>query len=575
MDIKRLFRLGVTALSAVALAACGAEESSTSNGSGEKPADAPDTWIADRTITGLVFQSAGDASVDSMSPEIADYIKERTGITMELQMSSADDSTQALAAGMAAGDLPDFIAFYLNHSGRPEFPILLQAANEGVFHDIAPFLKEGETYGRYYEEGYLPRDTEQNIMMREDHDGATYLVHMNIPASGDVETEPTVGGMYIRKDIAEDLGYATHDVTSSEGLENLMDQIAEGGYTDANGAPITPLGPSVWGGSDREEPYLDLVWQGVRQEKIMPDENGNFKHESQTNAAEERVTTIRRWMEEGLMHPEYYTMEENRASEGVINGSWAIVSDMHSGRPELINNAGELQYIPVGAMNRYDGENELVSSYKSGYAGWAVPATTENPEEVVAFADWLAGPEGKLLYMYGLEDVHYDLDENNQPIVKEELLKLREEDPDAAYAEGFRGTRAYWGEHLAYTNMDNMDQYGEYSWGSRFAEDNAQAKAIREVADMFNYDERRENREVIDGLTPLAYIMEFEGEAAGALSSELGTWSEEIVKAIYAGSEEEAMTIIENAKNKIADKDIEGFMKFLDEKQTSGEVIFY
>ena len=58
--------------------------SSTKGSSGEKPEDAPDTWIADRTITGLVFQSAGDASVE-INPEIQDYIKEKTGITLELQ----------------------------------------------------------------------------------------------------------------------------------------------------------------------------------------------------------------------------------------------------------------------------------------------------------------------------------------------------------------------------------------------------------------------------------------------------------------------------------------------------------
>ena len=40
----------------------------------EKPEGAPDTWIADRTITGLVFQSANDAAVE-MNPEIKEYIK--------------------------------------------------------------------------------------------------------------------------------------------------------------------------------------------------------------------------------------------------------------------------------------------------------------------------------------------------------------------------------------------------------------------------------------------------------------------------------------------------------------------
>ena len=132
--------------------------SSTKGSSGEKPEDAPDTWIADRTITGLVFQSAGDASVE-INPEIQDYIKEKTGITLELQGITAEDTQGALASGLAAGNLPDFIAYYLDNSGRPEMPMLLKAANEGQFVDLKPFMEKSKIYSKYLQEDYLPQDT--------------------------------------------------------------------------------------------------------------------------------------------------------------------------------------------------------------------------------------------------------------------------------------------------------------------------------------------------------------------------------------------------------------------------------
>ena len=113
----------------VFVTACSNKESAINT---EKPEGAPDTWIADRTITGLVFQSANDAGVE-MNEEILAYIKERTGITLELQTVTNEDSTEALAAGLASGDLADFVAFYLNNSGRPEMHLLLKAANEGMF----------------------------------------------------------------------------------------------------------------------------------------------------------------------------------------------------------------------------------------------------------------------------------------------------------------------------------------------------------------------------------------------------------------------------------------------------------
>lgn len=526
-----------------------------------------DAFIADREITGLVFQSAGDAGVDTISPEIAAYIKERTGITLKLETVTSEDSAQALAAGLASGDLPDFIAFYLNHSGRPEFPLLLQAANQGMFHDIAPYLKEGEVYGKYFEEGYLPRDTKENIMMREDQEGATYLVHMAINQEPADPGSKQIGGPYIRRDIAEELGINPQEINTTEQLRDLLNQIKEGGFTDDNGNPVTPLGPTVWGGSDRPFIYNDLVWQGEGGEKFWKD-GDQVKHESMTDYAEKRVAYVRELLAEGLMHPEFYTMEETRAAEGIVNGSFAITSDMHSYRPEV----GDLKYVPLGPINRVDGTNNMVMSYKSGYAGWAVPATTENPEEVVKFADWLAGPEGKLLYFYGLEGVHYDLNEDGFPVAKEELVKLQDENPDEAIKEGFRGVRAFWGEHLAFTDINNLAQFGEASWGEKVrGEDNSAAKKIIEL---YDYDKRYEEKEVIDGLYARAYLYEFEGED-GDLNQALDAWNEDVIKAYYATSEEEAQKILDASRQDLIDAGIEDFCKFLEEKEANGDVIFY
>ena len=533
-----------------------------------------DVFIADREITGLVFQDSGDVGGDTMSPEIAAYIKERTGITLKLEAISTDSSREALVSGLASGDLPDFIGFYLNHSGRPEFPLLLKASNEGMFHDLAPFLKESTNYKKYYEEGYLPRDTKENIMMRDDHEGATYLVHMSIPEKSDIDEGKSIGGMFIRRDIAEALDFKTHDIKTSEELTALLKEIKEGNFKDANGNPVTPLGPTIWGGYDRKYAYSDLIWEGDRAEKFLADEDGTIKHESMTDYAEKRADMVRSWMEEGLMHPEYYTIEENRSKENVINGSYAIVSDITSSNAEIVDENGELKYVPFGVLKRADGNDHEVDPYKWGYSGWAIPSTTENPEDIVKFADWLAGPEGKLLYFYGLEGEHYDLDENGHPIVKEDILKLSEEKPDEAKKLGFRGVGARWGEHLGFTNINNMEQFGEVSWGSRFAEETKQSRAIEEAATLYDFDKRYAEREVVDGLTPRAYLYEFEGDE-GELSTALDAWNDEIVKAYYAKTKEESDAIIEQARQALIDAGIEDYCKFLEEKQASGEVIFW
>ena len=40
-------------------------------------------------------------------------------------------------------------------------------------------------------------------------------------------------------------------------------------------------------------------------------------------------------------------------------------------------------------------------------------------------------------------------------LLKQEVLDLIESNPEEAKKLGFRGVGAYWGEHLAYTDMDN------------------------------------------------------------------------------------------------------------------------
>ncbi len=446
---------------AVALAACGSGDKQEATKK-EKPADAPDTWIADRTIKGLVFESANDASVE-MNPEIQAYIKKRTGITLELQGITTEDSTSALAAGLAAGDLPDFVAFYLNNSGRPEMSLLLKAANEGMFTNLTPLIKDTKVYSKYLQPDYLPEDTRNNIMFRKEWKGNSYLMHMSINRKPGDAGKATVGGPYIRKDIVDKLGINPLEIDSTQKLYDLAVKIKNGHFKDHNGKDISVMGPTIWGGSDSDFLFNDLVWTGTTGEKFMKNADGKIVHESQTDYGMKRVEFVQKLLKEGLMNPEYYTMEETRAREGIVNESFAIVADMHN----YVTENNNMTYVPLGPIKRADGTNDMVINYKSGYAGWAIPSTTANPEEVVKFADWLASDEGKRLYFYGLEGRDYTLDKNGKPVVKKEVLDLLEKDPEKAKKLGFRGVKSYWGEHLAYTDMDNQADFGEQEYGEK------------------------------------------------------------------------------------------------------------
>ncbi len=546
---------------AVALAACdsGDKQEATKK---EKPADAPDTWIADRTIKGLVFESANDASVE-MNPEIQAYIKKRTGITLELQGITTEDSTSALAAGLAAGDLPDFVAFYLNNSGRPEMSLLLKAANEGMFTNLTPLIKDTKVYSKYLQPDYLPEDTRNNIMFRKEWKGNSYLMHMSINRKPGDAGKATVGGPYIRKDIVDKLGINPLEIDSTQKLYDLAVKIKNGHFKDHNGKDISVMGPTIWGGSDSDFLFNDLVWTGTTGEKFMKNADGKIVHESQTDYGMKRVEFVQKLLKEGLMNPEYYTMEETRAREGIVNESFAIVADMHN----YVTENNNMTYVPLGPIKRADGTNDMVINYKSGYAGWAIPSTTANPEEVVKFADWLASDEGKRLYFYGLEGRDYTLDKNGKPVVKKEVLDLLEKDPEKAKKLGFRGVKSYWGEHLAYTDMDNQADFGEQEYGEKVQ--NNSSKAPQKILDFYHYNDRLKKARVIDGLSTQSFLYEFEGES-GSLTKALERYNEDLKRAYYVKSPEQAKQILDQSRQNLEANGLNKFLDFVQKKVDSG-----
>ena len=48
-----------------------------------------------------------------------------------------------------------------------------------MFADVSEYMKNSEVYSKYYEDDYLPDDTKNNIVFRDDLDGV-YLWQMSI-----------------------------------------------------------------------------------------------------------------------------------------------------------------------------------------------------------------------------------------------------------------------------------------------------------------------------------------------------------------------------------------------------------
>lgn len=499
-------------------------------------------WIADRHIVLRTFDvDIGlESPDDSINNAVAQEIKRRTGITMEIQYTSGIGSLEALTTAIVSGDLPDVIYHYLNNSTRPEYPIVLKASREGVLQDIAPYLRKGKTYSKYYEDGWLPADTYNNIIQRKEFDGATYDVHMRINREDDIKTVEIRGGMYIQKSIVDALGINPWEIETQEDLKNLLIQIKESDTTDAYGNPIIPLGPAYWGGGLRRYPFEAYYVGGSSWEYT----DGKVLYITQTEYLQGLVTYARELLDENLIHKEFFTMDGARAKEAALSYSFAIIEDVHSGVTDLFEKA---EYVPLGSMVDKYGNYDKYTVGKSGYSAWAIPSTTENPEEIVAFADFLASYEGKLLWQYGIEGLHYDM-VDGKPYPKQEVIDTAKTNPDYLRNENIwaGGQGSAWGTVFGRTDMDTYTDFGERLWG-----ENTMPDMFTEREELNNYGltERPYDKTIfIEGFTPGHYANVWAEEEGG--SDELAAlidfefYEDIVVQAIYSSTDEQAKAII-------------------------------
>lgn len=520
--------------------------------------DKPDTWIADRTITiqayvdDIGYSLPGDLSATPVMQEI----KRLTGIDVDIQYTPGDKDVAVLASHLASGTIPDVVVTYLNDSSRPEFSLLLKGAKEGMFADVTDYMKNSKVYSKYLEEGYLPNDAYKNITFRDDLDG-TYIMQLSIPAvDRSLEYNPEeeyVGGMYIQKRIVDELGINPSEIRTQEQFYNLLVDIKNSGFKDDHGQPVCPLGPKYWGGSKDTLEYIVSGYNWGVSDGYNIDKDGKIKHEIETDYVYEKVNFVRKLLAENLMNPEFFTMDSTRAAEVSEIHNSAIIADVHNYK-EIVYQTGE--WVPLGPLNDYTGDNAKTVPGKTGYGAWAISSEAENPEEIFAFFDFLSTHQGKMLGNYGIEGVHYDM-VDGKPVIKEEVLThLNDGDTEWLVnnvGASFGGSGVVFWEYVM-TDTDWLEECGESRPGASAG--TGFEGAIKIAAD-YPY-----KKKLVPGLKATAYLSA-EGLEDIKAQMSLLDYKEVLVQAIYATSDEEVESIIAGFRKQIQKAGLEQFRDYL------------
>jgi putative aldouronate transport system substrate-binding protein len=518
------------------------------------------SWSADRKI---VVQAYVDdigyylPENQANSPAFKE-LKNRTGIDLEVRYTPGQNDMSVMAAQIASGIIPDVIISYLNDSTRPEFPVLLKAAKDGMFADLSSYFAGSKTYSNYLKPNYLPNDTRRNIMWRDDLGGKVYIVHLGIRAKDDyLEFDPNrsyLGGPYINETIANALKVDVTKVRTPDDFYNLLVSIKQGNFKDNNGRAVTPLGPKYWGGSyDAIGVSMPgLVWGVSSNYNITP--QGQVLHEVETEWALRRVEYIRKLLAEGLMDPEFFTMDTTRALEYYTNNSGAVMGDSHN-FVDLINNRGG--WLPLNSLNDWTGQNEKITNGKGGYSAWAISADAKNPQEIFAFMDYLASPEGQLFSNYGVEGLTYSVVDGKPRLNAEVTAILNAGETTTLvnrYGFGFGGMGNYFFESVL-TNTDNLGNFGEDRPGM-----GSSTQFDRAIALGAKYPVKYR---LVEGLNAIAYLSS-EDMAPIKAKMDLLNYPEVIQQAIFAPSSAEAVRILNAFKQQLTAAGVKEFETYLE-----------
>lgn len=533
--------------------------------------DKPDTWIADRHIRGRMY--VGDAGsalpADQINNRVAQKIKELTGITLEWEYSSGTSDLEVMTQAFMTNDVPEVFVSYLDDSSRPEWPVLKQAADAGMLADLSPYLADTEIYSKYLEPGYLPNDSYENILFNEDWDGKAYFLHLGIPR------EPGSNGvgwhqLNMNMDAAEAIGVDPADITSTEELFDASQKMLDAGLTDRNGAPLVPIGPTVWGGRLQHDFYYSKAFNWNRDSlfNVWEDE---VKHVANTPLLEEQVMLVREGIEKGYIDPEAFTMSGDRATEHFMNSHYGFMYMSVWQANDKYKLTGT-EWLPVPNMANAFGDDTIHSQAKSGWLVWAISADAENPEEILKFADFLATKEGKEIYMYGIEGEDFDRDEEGFPVLKPEVLEAAENDPTAALNEyNSMAVGSYWAR-IGYTDNAPMEDFGEWNFGDKLnVEDAEHTEYVATYGDP--------ELTYYDGSPAKAYITLMDENIQRNLGQLLEPQYHEdtfVRAAVAADSEDEAREILANYVRLLEENGVAEFEAKLQEiYETEPETIFF
>jgi len=378
---------------------------------------------------------AGGFPQDLVNNPVAQKVKELTGITLKAEFITTSE-TEKLNTMFASGVMPDFVnAPYWSTTGG-EGAVIKKAATEGMLLALNDYLESGKypNIEKLYEIG-VARDFKEFDLFHPDYEGNIYLIPIQTPGDNPEDVINWAYGVYARGDILKELGVKPEEIDSSEKLYDLLVKIKNGNFTDINGKPVIPAG--TWHNGWTYSPFLGS-WSAGYHISSYREENGQIIYWIFSKNEEEKLMFMRKLIKEGLFDPEAFSNTDTMAKEKAATGRMAVFGchALHATgflKNTLYKTNPEMKYELLGPLKNQKGDinTQVEKKGRSGFPVIFLSATTDKAEDVLRFIDFCNSEKGWLLASWGIEGEHYTM-ENGRPKWIPEWKQKMDEDPTAA-----------------------------------------------------------------------------------------------------------------------------------------------
>lgn len=365
----------------------------------------PSSLASDKPIEISVFLVDRPDMPWSEDMPVIQELGKRTNVYWKMELAPISNAAERYNIMMASSELPDVVNY--------QFVDIMMYAEKGAFEPLDELI---EQYAPNLK-SVLDEDPSYRKTLKG-NDGKIYVV----PNVGAIKVSEV---FYLRQDWLDKLGLDTPKT-----IDDWYEMLKAFKERDPNGNGEKDEIPYSVRNKRNNLMVFGYAW-GLQDDEFFI-EDGKVKYGAADPRMKELITWLAKLYSEGLIDPNYLTNDAKLWEANFVNGKSGATHDWISRINSFNANVGKVDpsadfravLPPVGPagkpMTRHQQEKLRIDS-----ASAAIASTSKYKVEIMKMFDYMFSEEGNLLMNFGIEGVHYKM-ENGYPKYTDIIMN----DPD-------------------------------------------------------------------------------------------------------------------------------------------------